>query len=503
MQFAWIRLCLLVVFLASCRGGEPTSALPETVATTQVTVSPPANQSPTTTPLPTQAPTATSVEPSEPAELPLPLYEMEVDFYYSLHTVVVKQHVTYTNRAGESLPELLIVVETMNYPSVFQMKSFTWGDGTPIQSYVWEGSWLRVTLPAPLQPGQSIQLAMGYELNLPSPVQSSTTRPVPFGYSARQTNLVDWYPMIAPYKVGVGWLAHPPSYYGEHLVYESADYEITLRILDESAGIIIAASSPDLGDATSHRYQMNAARSFAFSFSPEYEVLTRQAGNVIISSYYYPFHAAAGEKALQVTAEAVELFSRLFGDYARPSLTVVEADFLDGMEYDGMYFLSNGFYNLYQGTPGEYLVAIAAHETAHQWWFGRVGNDQALEPWLDEALCTYSELIYYEALYPEAVQWWWSYRVDYYAPSGRINITIYNPDGSTTPYMAYKNSVYLNGAHFFDDLRKQIGDAVFFEFLKDYSKQMLHHITTSKLFFEILSQHSTNDFSALVDTYFK
>ena len=428
---------------------------------------------------------------------------MEVDFNYSQHTVRVKQQVAYTNRTGENLPELLLVVETMNYPGVFQMQSFTWADGSPIQSYTWDGSWIRLTLPVPLQPGRDIQFTMGYEPNLPSPVQSSTTRPVPFGYSARQANLVDWYPMIAPYKTGVGWLAHPPSYYGEHQVYESADYAITLHILDEATRIVVAASSPDLDAGTSHRYQMNAARSFAFSFSPDYQVLTRQAGAVTISSYFFTSHATAGEKALQVTAEAMELYSRLFGAYDRPSLTVVEADFLDGMEYDGLYFLSNGFYNLYQGTPGEYLVAIAAHETAHQWWFGRVGNDQAIEPWLDEALCTYSELLYYESLYPETVQWWWSYRVDYYAPSGYVNITIYNPDGSTTPYLTYKNSVYLNGAHFLADLRTQIGDDAFFAFLKDYVFQMQQQIAAYEQFFEILSQHSSDDISGLLKIYFK
>jgi aminopeptidase N len=158
---------------------------------------------------------------------------------------------------------------------------------------------------------------------------------------------------------------------------------------------------------------------------------------------------------------------------------------------------------LYQGTPGEYLVAIAAHETAHQWWYGRVGNDQALEPWLDEALCTYSELIYYENLYPESVQWWWSYRVDYYAPSGAINISIYNPDGSATPYLTYKNSVYLNGAHFLDDLRKQIGDDIFFVFLKDYAEKMYLQIAGGQQFFDILSNHTSSDISDLINIYFK
>ena len=37
---------------------------------------------------------------------------------------------------------------------------------------------------------------------------------------------------------------------------------------------------------------------------------------------------------------------------------------------------------------------LAAHETGHQWWFERVASDEAKEPWLDEALTTYSELVF-------------------------------------------------------------------------------------------------------------
>jgi hypothetical protein len=33
----------------------------------------------------------------------------------------------------------------------------------------------------------------------------------------------------------------------------------------------------------------------------------------------------------------------------------------------------------------------AAHETAHQWFYSLVGNDQARDPWLDEGLATWAE----------------------------------------------------------------------------------------------------------------
>jgi aminopeptidase N len=217
-----------------------------------------------------------------------------------------------------------------------------------------------------------------------------------------------------------------------------------------------------------------------------------------VTSYSFPVHASAGETVLKTTAEALALFSELFGAYPRTALSVVEADFLDGMEYDGLYFLSNGFYNLYQGTPGEYLVAIAAHETAHMWWYALVANDQALEPWLDEALCTYSELLFYERYYPEAIDWWWAYRVNYYEPRGWVDGSIYNPDG----YRAYRDAVYLNGAVFLDTLRNKMGPDAFNNFLRTYATQFSYRIASSDDFFNLLGEYTLTDISDLSARFF-
>ena len=149
------------------------------------------------------------------------------------------------------------------------------------------------------------------------------------------------------------------------------------------------------------------------------------------------------------------------------------------MEYDGLFFLSKGFYNLYSGGADDYLTAIAAHETAHQWWYSALGNDQALEPWLDEALSTYSERLYYENTHPEALDWWWTYRIYYYQPQGWVDGSIYNPDG----YRAYRDAIYLHGALFIEDLRKEIGEQAFFDFINAYAVQHSGQIVSGDDFF--------------------
>jgi aminopeptidase N len=39
------------------------------------------------------------------------------------------------------------------------------------------------------------------------------------------------------------------------------------------------------------------------------------------------------------------------------------------------------------------LPELAAHELAHQWFYGLVGNDQARDPWLDEGFATYAQAV--------------------------------------------------------------------------------------------------------------
>jgi aminopeptidase N len=118
-----------------------------------------------------------------------------------------------------------------------------------------------------------------------------------------------------------------------------------------------------------------------------------------------------------------------------------------------------------------------------------VANDQAMEPWLDEALCTYSELLFYEEYYPELVNWWWEYRVNYYQPEGTINQTIYEYQG----FVPYRNATYLQGAKFLQSLREELGDEDFFEFLNEYATSQNNKISTQAHFFNLLEKYTDQD----------
>ena len=463
----------------------------------------------TPTPTPFSRPGETPVPTVTPGETPLPpvparpQYTLFVTLDYAAKSVNVSQTVVYPNHTGEMLENLVLAIVPNLWPNCFHLTSLIIDDA-PITDYVLSGQRLEVHLPSPLLPKKVVVISINYNLSLPFAAQAdpSQERPRIFGYTERQVNLTNWYPFIVPYRSGQGWILHEPWYYGEHLVYEAADYEVNFKALNPAEGLIVASSGWSEANGEWTRYTLTAGRAFVFSISPQFEVASMQVDNVTLYSYYFPVmeaHRKGGGDVLMVSAEALKLFSQHFGPYPHRTLSAVMGDFNDGMEYSAFFFMPRDFYNSSANTPQNYLTFVAAHETAHQWWFEAVANDQALEPWLDESLCNYSEYLYYEAYYPDLVNWWWPYRMYYYDARAKIDIPVYEGGG----FQPYTNATYFRGAHFLQDLRTRIGDEAFFAFLKDYRRQYDGQIATSADFFTLLRQHTDVDFSDLLQAYFK
>ncbi|MEZ0396071.1 MAG: M1 family metallopeptidase [Anaerolineales bacterium] len=488
-----LHLSLLFSLLGLTACGAPAPA------PTALTTLPPPLPSPTSAAL--ASPVSTDEPLPTPAleERPVPFYRLDVTFDYAAHWLEVDESITYSNHTGETLPVLVLAVEPNLWPNCFSLSSLG-VDGGAAEVRL-NGQRMEVTLPQPLAPGETLNLSIHYSLALPQAemfIDPNDQRPRIFGWMARQTNLVNWYPFIVPYQPGQGWILHEPYAYGEHLVYDVADYEVSLRFVGPAGEVPTASSGAAVAGDQATLYRLEKGRAFVFSFSPEYQVLSRQVGGVTVYSYYFPLYQDRGEAVLRETSRALELYARLFGPYPHATLTAVAADFADGMEYSGLYFLSRDFYRTYTGTPQDYLTIIAVHETAHQWWFELVGNDQALEPWLDEALCTYSEHIFYETYYPDLVDWWWYFRINLYSPSGWID----SPVSATAGYEPYRRAIYLNGARFLEELRGRIGDEAFFAFLADYAARFRQGRATTPEFFALLRQHTRVDFSDIQARYF-
>lgn len=482
----------IFLFISACSSNQPAD-LP--TATESVFVGSPITDTPVE---PTKPPTPTST--------PLPVleraqYTLNTTIDYDAHTVSVDQTILYPNLTGNQLNALVLAVVPNLWDGSFTLTSLII-DGEPVTAYTLDGQRLDIALASLLPAGGVTEIKLGFTLTLPFAEQEdpSVSRPRIYGYTNRQINLVNWYPFVVPYINGE-WILHDPWFYGEHLVYDSADYEVNLKFSSPASAPIVASSGvPEALPDGSTRYKIESARTFALSASRDFQVSSAQIGDVIISSYYFPLYERAGQGALQATLESFQIYSQYYGPYTHKSLAVVMGDFQDGMEYSAFFFLSKGSYDLYDGTYANLMTTVAVHETAHQWWFEQVANDQALQPWLDETLATYSERIYYEKMHPDILdQWWWYYRLAAYNPQGFVDIPIYEGQG----FQPYTSATYRQGAYFLEKVRERIGDEAFFRFVQTYLNEGRGKIVTANDFFRLLRASTGTDISDLINQYFR
>jgi len=468
-----LAVCLLIA-CAPEPHGESSTIAPETqaIASRLASVTPTLYTSPTAVPVATPSGSATPA--SRACSASNVAYEIEATLDWPSQSLEVEQTLTFHNDTGHSLDALVLAFPGTVAPEELTLKRVALGSSA-LRDYILNGQQLILPLPDPLPPAEVIQVNLHFDLSVP-PIRSGYRhgRLGYWGYSARQTNLGLWFPQLLPYKEENGWAWHQFWPIGETSVLRTASYQVTLRVQGAPDSLRVAGPGSFVrSSADTWRFELCGSREVSLSISDQFSLLTTtSAGDVPVELFLLSteneqaMHAA--RHALQVAADALDLFEQRFGSFPFDRLVVVEGDFPDGMEFSGLVFVSEAWFRTWQGVPNDWLTLITAHEVAHQWWYAAVGNDQAAAPYLDEALATYSELLFIEHYYPELVEWWWAFRVNAYTPSGFVDTPVTAFD-APRPYI---NTVYLQGARMLHDLRSAMGDEAFFAWLAHYAEAM-------------------------------
>ena len=494
---------LIAALLIGCNA--PPLATPALRAHTPMPVVAPGavmnNATPTLAPAPRLTPTPSPDLIDSAAVAPvIPVITLNVELMYRERWLRVRHLVEVENTSSEAWDELTFNVSINATPDTFYLDAatVTLGDriqnGTP--SLFGAANVLRLPLPRPAEPGEVIQAELRYRIVI-QPVAATSWPPIGVtGWTFDLIQVGDWYPTLVPYIEGEGWRTWEYHPVGDPNVYPAANYD--LFITTDDAGIEIASGGLVSREGGDWHFHVDQGRGIAFIASDRYQVSERDADGVLLRSHYLPEHAEAGEAALDIAADSLALFEELYGPYAYDSLTIGENGFFGGMEYSAFISITDFAYYTYSGQPNSILAALVSHETAHQWWYSVVGNDQVYEPWLDESLAFYSELLYFERYHPEAVDWWWENRVLRFEPYGPVDATIYSYAESADFIL----SMYGQAALFTHDLRNLMGDKAFFAFLQDYYQTYAGQIVTADDFFATARRHTSADLDPLLQAYF-
>jgi aminopeptidase N len=186
------------------------------------------------------------------------------------------------------------------------------------------------------------------------------------------------------------------------------------------------------------------------------EVIALGAVNMPFQTYCYPESLTAFQAGTPDLTRAMQLFHNKYGDYPfiKEKYGHIQFHWGGGMEHQTASFMTNVAENL------------ASHELGHQWFGDKVTCGSWEDIWLNEGFATYSTRLYREDKYPT------------FATNERrneINFVTSQPNGSvwvddtTSVNRIFSNRLtYYKGCYVVQMLRWKLGDANFFQGIKNY-----------------------------------
>lgn len=333
---------------------------------------------------------------------------------------------------------------------------------------------LQVNLDDVLIPGFSVDIEIEFTLTVPNVRHR-------FGYSGETINLGNFYPIVCMYDGG--WVCDPYYSNGDPFYSDVANYTVTMQADEKytvaTSGENITETMDDGTIKTSA--SLLSGRDFALVLG-EFETVMQMEGDIEI--YYYYYDDEEFEDSLTTACDSISTFNDLFGSYPYPSYSVVQTAFLNGgMEYTGLVYISDE-------VSGDTYDEVIIHETAHQWWYGVVGNDQVGQAWVDEALAEFSTTLFYDAnpsynaTYEERIAdatAAYAMYCDLYENTANFSTAIDRPSNEFSSSLEYTYMTYVKTQIMYDSLRTIIGESTFINALANYYAQNKYQIATGDL----------------------
>jgi Peptidase family M1 domain len=384
-------------------------------------------------------------------------------------TIVGHERVEYTNRDSLALDRLYFHL----YPN---LRDFAGSldvsglsvDGQPREvAYERQRYLLRVNLPQPLTPGATTTVM--FDFSTAAPENASADFFGAFNKESSVLALASSYPIAAIVRGG-NWDIASGDPRGDFVNSETALYDVTLSAPADwslvTTGVVIDGRL-DAGHQTV-RIVSGPQRDFMIN-ATQLQQASADVDGTRINSYFRPEHAQSGAFALQAAADALRIFNARYGRYPLAELDVIEfaARTFLGVEYPGLVMIDQALYE-----NGDGLRTTVAHEVAHQWWYSQVGNNVLTEAWLDEALASYSQVVYQEGVGgPDAAE----RELEGFRARYRRALDDGRDAPVEQPTTAFRGNyvllVYGKAVLFFQAMRKQIGEDAFDRFLHAHYEQ--------------------------------
>lgn len=431
-------------------------------------------------------------------------YQIELKIDDSLISISGHQNVLYTNEEKNALDKLYFSLIPNTGGDYLKVKNIQINGAHAAGSILFNNSVLEIVLPEPLQAGESLEISMDFSETVPEQMGGN------YGLYIFQDGILaldSFFPIIPVYDEN-GWNVQDPPRNADLIYTDAAFFEVRV---DAPKDLVLVASGSEISkqivkDRQVITFAGGPQRDFYLAASPRFQSASEQAGEVRITSYYPREFSQSGDLVLETAVKALQVFSKLYGQYPYTELDLVSTPMqAGGMEYSGAAAMALGIYeegNTASGAPNsDFLEFATVHEVAHQWFFNQVMNDQVEEPWLDEGLAQYLTYIYYLDTYGrEAAEQIHATFERHWLRANRQPIPIgmpaveYNPD-------QYAAIIYGRAPLFILELEKNMGAEVFSRFLADYVSKYQWKTVNSQQFQSMAQETCGCDLTGLFEKW--
>jgi hypothetical protein len=363
-------------------------------------------------------------------------YDYDLTWSPATRTLRGKALLRVTNSSAKPIQSVWLRLRP-NYPT--ELEQISNMRGASINGRTADGSMVLVRLRGPLNPNYRARIYFDLRLKVPKDDTS-------LGRSAGVDLFGDALPVVAvagPRGLRKG----PEPSYGEGSFNAVASWKVRLSVPRNVSAILPGDTGISGGTKSTKVSYFSTAkvRDYAFAIGKVY-TRSKRVNGVLIEVAASQQLRSQLPAALRRAANAFTKMQGWYGGYSLSSLRVVLGDLdFGGSEYPGLVF----------STPDN---ATIAHEVAHQWFYGLVGNDQYNDPFLDESLTAFAEQRFHK-----------SYRCNLASPiDGRSHGLGTGMSYWENHPAAYEHTIYRGGACALTVLQRDLGPAVFDQALRAY-----------------------------------
>jgi hypothetical protein len=378
-------------------------------------------------------------------------YDVSLTLNYGSRAFNAFSQLTIRNDSGEPIDrvELNTIAARLGGMKVTSVSV----DGKAVTATVKDQT-ITVPLGGILGAGQSVVVKVRYTATLRSTLTGSNW------LFARTNGIVDAHRWIP-------WISKPVAFnrpnHGDPFVTPVSP-RVRVTITTDRPLVFATSGERVANDGLKQTFEAKNVRDFALTAAPDYKTMSSTVGDTTVRVYYRS--GAPATAIMSAAKKAIAKMEALVGPYPYKVYRVAQTAGGYGMEAPGLTWIPSGV----ASSNVSYLVT---HETGHQWFYGIVGNDQAAEPFTDEAATDF--LARYVLGSRRASR----------CSTARLDLSIYRYSSA-----CYYEIVYIQGGNFLDDIRKRMGNTAFWDGLRDYLADNRFELTKTKTLLDTLDDHT-------------